>query len=366
MSAPTQKFPHSSTFQHIADVLPTCRQHSQLRQWMKIEFWWKAVGVCRECLQLPLLTMPQASCPELRQEDLRRISWFAFVPTRALGRVSLLIHWGTGGAVGPTTRQAVQYQRFPPIIGRARVSCRSGGKGPTQALIVLYEGRGCCWRLCGTRSPPGRDTKGQGIIDAMDPNRIVVNGQRIGMAIIQTISLLHGHLQHHDARSIAKAENPWTQLVWYQLVMSGEAAMILSCDNIHPTTWGCIYQGCVWVEPSSRNIGRYPIRRQYVICIASLGVFATPTGIGLMSCTSTNRDSSFPRQIFAPVLARRFACMASHQTLASLFNNPTIQKTLWIQTTVSKWKAAATSARDDIPSILLIEWCEREFLAHGA
>jgi hypothetical protein len=138
---------------------------------------------------------------------------------------------------------------------------------------------------------------------------------------------------------------------WYQLVMSGKAAMILSVYSMHPTTSGCTYQGYMWVEPSSRSIGRYPIQQLYVICISCFGVVATPTGIGLMSCTSMKRDWSFPRQILAPVLARRFACMASHRTMVSPSNNPTIQKTLRMRTTVSKWKAAATSARVESPFI---------------
>ena len=54
----------------------------------------------------------------------------------------------------------------------------------------------------------------------MDPNRIVINGQRIGTAIIQTVSLLHGHLQHSDILGIAETENSWIRTVMETLLVT--------------------------------------------------------------------------------------------------------------------------------------------------
>jgi hypothetical protein len=47
----------------------------------------------------------------------------------------------------------------------------------------------------------------------MDPNHIVVDGQCIGTAIIQTVLLLHSHIQHRDILGIAETKNSWIRAV---------------------------------------------------------------------------------------------------------------------------------------------------------
>jgi hypothetical protein len=105
-----------------------------------------------------------------------------------------------------------------------------------------------------------RSMENQGTINTMDPDGIMVNGQHIGMSIVETLALLQSQMQNRDVLpQFPKQRVPGFELSlnpsWYQLVMSREDDMMLSDDNMHPAASGWIYQGCIWIDLSSRCIG---------------------------------------------------------------------------------------------------------------
>jgi hypothetical protein len=128
--------------------------------------------------------------------------------------------------------------------------------------------------------------------------------------------------------------------------MSGEDDMMLLGDNMHPAASGWIYQGCIWIDPSSSASEiAHPTAICYLHCIlrscrdANRGwVNVNVKNIHEQRTAVSNTDAGL-------CVSKRFAVMDSWQTRASPSANPMMRTSPQMQTSTSKWKAAATAAR---------------------